>query len=125
MARITSADCKKVVHNCFELVLLASYRAKELSKGAKPTVERDNDKNAVIALREIAGKTVDAELLHGLYVQSLRKNANPDVVEDKTEETISEEAEMFEQTAPMAVDSEAVSIDNFVFEDEIEIDDDK
>lgn len=123
MARITAEDCRKVIGNCFELVLLASYRAKELSKGTPATIEKDNDKNAVISLREIAGRSVDAELLRGMYVQSLRKNANPDIVEDKAEETISEEAEMFEQTTPMTVDNDAVSVDNFVFDDDIESDD--
>ena len=54
MARVTVEDCIDIINNRFELVMLASQRARSLSSGAELTVERDNDKNPVIALREIA-----------------------------------------------------------------------
>lgn len=63
MARVTVEDCVERVPNRFELVLLAAQRARDIRSGAELTVERDNDKNAVVALREIAEETVDLETL--------------------------------------------------------------
>ena len=63
MARVTVEDCVRKVPNRFELVLLAAQRARDVRSGAELTVERDNDKNAVIALREIADETIDLETL--------------------------------------------------------------
>lgn len=70
MARVTVEDCAKVVASRFELVALAAQRAKLIAAGAAITVDRDNDKNAVVALREIAEGTVDADMLRELLVQS-------------------------------------------------------
>lgn len=71
MARITVEDCVERVPSRFELVMLAAQRARDLSAGSALTLERDNDKNPVVALREIAEATVDLdhlryELIHGL-----------------------------------------------------------
>lgn len=71
MARITVEDCVERIPNRFELVMLAAQRARDVSAGAPLTVERDNDKNPVVALREIAESTLDLdhlryELIHGL-----------------------------------------------------------
>jgi DNA-directed RNA polymerase subunit omega len=71
MARITVEDCVVRVPSRFELVMLAAQRARDISAGAAPTVDRDNDKNPVVALREIADSTVELdhlryELIHGL-----------------------------------------------------------
>ena len=60
MARVTVEDCVDKVPNRFELVMLASHRAREISAGASLTVDRDNDKNPVVALREIADETQTA-----------------------------------------------------------------
>ncbi|MDO5529028.1 MAG: DNA-directed RNA polymerase subunit omega [Paracoccus sp. (in: a-proteobacteria)] len=57
MARVTVEDCVDKVPNRFELVMLAAHRAREISTGSQPTVDRDNDKNSVVALREIADET--------------------------------------------------------------------
>ncbi|MDE0048484.1 MAG: DNA-directed RNA polymerase subunit omega [Rhodospirillales bacterium] len=75
MARVTVEDCVGLVPNRFELVLLAAQRARDIRSGAELTVEKDNDKNAVIALREIADETIDLETLrheleHGREVDS-------------------------------------------------------
>ena len=75
MARVTVEDCVGLVPNRFELVLLAAQRARDIRSGAELTVENDNDKNAVIALREIADETIDLETLrheleHGREVDS-------------------------------------------------------
>ncbi len=121
MARITAEDCREIVNNRFELVLLASHRAKELSKGAKATIAKDNDKNAVISLREIANKSVDIEQMRHMCVQNLQKHANPDVIEEKNESSFAEEIEIFEHTTTLIVDDEVVSVDNYIFEDEEDI----
>lgn len=63
MARITVEDCLEVVDNRFELVLMASRRARQLAKGLEPTIDPDNDKPTVLALREIAGRHVDIEMI--------------------------------------------------------------
>ena len=63
MARITVEDCVQRVPNRFELVVCAARRARDIARGEKPTVERDNDKNSVVALREIASGTIDTECL--------------------------------------------------------------
>ena len=75
MARVTVEDCVGLVPNRFELVLLAAQRARDIRSGAELTVERDNDKNAVIALREIAEEAIDLdtlrhELEHGREVDT-------------------------------------------------------
>ncbi len=63
MARITVEDCLEVVDNRFELVLMATKRARQISKGADPLVDSSNDKPTVLALREIAGRKVTQELI--------------------------------------------------------------
>ena len=80
MARVTVEDCVEEVPNRFELVILAAERAKSISSGAPLTVDRDNDKNPVIALREIATKTIDPDALREAQVVSLQKNNKVDEV---------------------------------------------
>jgi len=78
MARVTVEDCAEVVQNRFELVALASHRAKSISSGAPLTVERDNDKNSVVSLREIAKRTVSTSDLHDSLTKSHQENADID-----------------------------------------------
>ena len=73
MARVTVEDCIYKVSNRFDLVLLAAERAREISGGAELTIDRDRDKNPVVALREIAEETVRPEHLKEGLVQSLQK----------------------------------------------------
>ncbi len=73
MARVTVEDCIEKVPNRFELVLLAGQRARQISGGADLTLERDRDKNPVVALREIAEETVSPEALSDRIVSSLQK----------------------------------------------------
>jgi len=73
MARVTVEDCIDKVTNRFDLVLLAAERAREISGGAELTVDRDRDKNPVVALREIAEETVRPDQLKEGLVQSLQK----------------------------------------------------
>ncbi len=78
MARVTVEDCVDKVPNRFELVLLSAHRARQISTGAAITVEPENDKNPVIALREIAERKIPPEdMLEGL-IHSLQKNVEVD-----------------------------------------------
>ena len=82
MARITVEDCLGVVPNPFELVLLAAQRARSLAVGADPTIERDDDKNTVLALREISARSIRPSVLRDALVESmcLRSRDSADVV---------------------------------------------
>lgn len=73
MARVTVEDCIDKVTNRFDLVLLAAQRAREISGGAELTIDRDRDKNPVVALREIAEETVKPKHLQEAVVQSLQR----------------------------------------------------
>lgn len=83
MARVTVEDCILNVPNRFELVLLSSQRAKQISSGTPLTVDRDNDKDAVVALREIADKTVSLDQLQEDLVQSFFKKPISDIADKK------------------------------------------
>lgn len=78
MARVTVEDCVDKVTNRFQLVLLASHRARTISAGSPITVERDNDKNPVVALREIAEETVSPEDVNEDLIHSLQKYVEVD-----------------------------------------------
>ena len=78
MARVTVEDCIDKVENRFELVLLASHRARMVSSGAQITIDRDNDKNPVVALREIADQTVSPGDLKEDLIHSLQKYVEVD-----------------------------------------------
>jgi len=78
MARITVEDCVDKVANRFDLVLLAAHRARALSKGAAITIEQDNDKPAVIALREIAEQTIPAGDMREGLIHSIQKQVEID-----------------------------------------------
>jgi DNA-directed RNA polymerase subunit omega len=82
MARVTVEDCIDKVPNRFELVLLAAHRGRMISQGAPLTVDRDNDKNPVVALREVAEGTVRADDLREDYVHSLQKHVEVDEPEE-------------------------------------------
>lgn len=78
MARVTVEDCIDKVDNRFDLVLLASHRARMISSGAPLTIERDRDKNPVVALREIADTTISPEDLKEDLIHSLQKHVDVD-----------------------------------------------
>ena len=87
MARVTVEDCVLKVPNRFDLVMLAAQRARDISAGAPLSVDRDDDKNAVVALREIADEAVSLETLHGALVQGLQKHVEIDEMEEEEEPT--------------------------------------
>ena len=85
MARVTVEDCVLKVPNRFELVLLAAQRAREITSGAPLTLDRDDDKNPVVALREIADETVGLEHLRGSVVRGMQKHVEIDEPEETHE----------------------------------------
>ena len=85
MARITVEDCVTQVPNRFELVMLAAQRARDVSAGASLTMERDNDKNPVVALREIAESTVDLDHLRYELTHGLRRHVE---IEDQPDDDL-------------------------------------
>jgi DNA-directed RNA polymerase subunit omega len=102
MARVTVEDCIDKVPNRFDLVMLASQRAREVSAGAPITVERDNDKNPVIALREIADETVELENLQESLIVSQQKHVEFDLPEeDKVIELLESESNIAGVTPDM------------------------
>ena len=82
MARVTVEDCVPKVSNRFELVMVASQRSREISSGGEPRIDRDNDKNPVVALREIAEEKVLPEDLFNSLVQSLQRHVEVDEPEE-------------------------------------------
>ena len=82
MARVTVEDCVDKVPNRFELVMLAAHRAREISSGSALTVDRDNDKNPVVSLREIADETQSADALRERLIESNQTQIEVDEPED-------------------------------------------
>ena len=84
MARVTVEDCIDKVDNRFDLVLLASHRARMISSGSQITIDRDNDKNPVVALREIADQTISPDILKEELIHSLQKYVEVDEPEPES-----------------------------------------
>ena len=140
MARITVEDCIEKFETRFELVLVASNRARKLHSGESPTVEKDNDKNTVIALREIADETIDINEIKNNLIQEyqtvssqndedisleyseeeednedkLNENKNLDDDQNEASETIIEESSNLEETSLSANIENAESQDEEV-----------
>jgi DNA-directed RNA polymerase subunit omega len=94
MARVTVEVCVDKIPNRFDLVLLAGYRARALSGGAETLVDRDRDKNPVVALREIAAKELKPDDIKEDYIKSLQKHAEVDEPEAQpTEEDVREDVQ--------------------------------
>ena len=91
MARVTVQDCVKKIPNRFDLVIAAAQRSREISNGISIEVDRDNDKNPVVSLREIASEAIDAESLQERFIRSMQKNLNKE--DNNTEEEASLEEE--------------------------------
>ena len=95
MARVTVEDCILQIPNRFELVLKAAQRARNISRGEELTLDRDNDKNPVVALREIADQTVDLEALEQDIVKSLLRAPEPEPVEEEVIDLIATDENIF------------------------------
>ena len=111
MARVTVEDCVDKISNRFDLVLLAAERARAISGGAEQTIERDRDKNPVVALREIADETVNPVVLKENLVQSLQRVLPED--DDEIDEigSLSQSAEALRITAAAPVRSTSLGGD--------------
>jgi len=127
MARVTVEDCVERIPNRFELVLLAARRARGIAAGSMLTVDRDNDKNPVVALREIADNTIDLDALKASLISALQRRVEVDepeednmaalmssstewagvVQEDEPVETFSADEVGAAEAAPAATDADA------------------
>jgi len=116
MARVTVEDCVDKVPNRFELVMLAAHRAREVSAGAAITVDRDNDKNPVVALREIAEQTVSPEDMKEDLIHSLQKFVEVDEPETEAVPVVPS-ANQHQVTQVNNVDDGAVEFDRMSEED--------
>ena len=103
MARVTVEDCVKKIPNRFDLVIAAAQRSREISNGIEIEVERDNDKNPVVSLREIASEAIDSESLQERFIRSMQKNLN---IEDNN---IVEESSLEEEFAAYLNESKSVT----------------
>jgi len=93
MARVTVEDCVLRIPNRFELVMMAGQRAREVAAGAPLTVDRDNDKNPVVALREIADETVSLEGLRESLVRGHQRSAEAEEPEEEIVELMASETD--------------------------------
>jgi DNA-directed RNA polymerase subunit omega len=117
MARVTVEDCVLKVPNRFELVLLAAQRARNISRGEQLTIDRDNDKNPVVALREIADETLALPELEQDLVKSLSRVPEPEPVDEEVLDLIPTDQNIFglqdvsaeEEAAAMAAEGEEMS----------------
>ncbi len=95
MARVTVEDCVERIPNRFELVLLASQRARNISRGEELTVDRDNDKNPVVALREIADATIELSRLESDLIKSLSRAPEPEPADEEVLDLIPTDQNIF------------------------------
>ena len=114
MARVTVEDCVQRIPNRFDLVMIAAQRGRSIGAGAPLSVERDNDKNAVVALREIAEGTVDLKELENNLIQSLQK-----VVE--VEEPPEEEMDLLAIQRELSVEQSEAQVEEEIIEDVLHI----
>jgi DNA-directed RNA polymerase subunit omega len=116
MARVTVEDCVLQISNRFELVMLAAHRARGLASGAELHVERDRDKNPVVALREIAEQKLDLDGLEESLVKSLQKRIEPDQPEEEVAELMAGEQQTWINAMGAADEDDA----DEAVEDEVE-----
>ena len=117
MARVTVEDCVQKVPNRFELVLLAAQRARNISRGEELTIDRDNDKNPVVALREIADETIDLTRIEQDLVKSLSRAPEPEPADEEVLDLIPTDQNIFgvqdvtaeEEAASLPVEGEEMS----------------
>ncbi len=117
MARVTVEDCVQKVPNRFELALFAAERARGLSRGEELTIDRDDDKNPVVALREIAEETIDLKRVEQELVKSLSRSPEPEPADEEVLDLIPTDQNIFglqdvtaeEEAANLPVENEEMS----------------
>lgn len=122
MARVTVEDCVLKIPNRFELVMLAGQRARDISSGSRLTVERDNDKNPVVALREIADETVDLDSLRNAVVTGLQKHVEVDEPEEDEIDLMSGRDLLLDAGGESVMDDDAGDDGLTIHEDAVEMD---
>ncbi len=105
MARVTVEDCVTKIPNRFELVMLAAQRARSIAAGAELTLERDNDKNPVVALREIADETIELGDLREGLIKALQKHVEMDEPEEDEVDLIAVQQAANAETVETAVET--------------------
>ena len=111
MARVTVEDCVLKISNRFQLVMMAAQRSRELSVGGEPTVDRDKDKNPVVALREIAGETVSLNELENAVIEGLQRNIDVDELVEQEDEEILQVTESLNELADLVEAGGAIASD--------------
>ena len=129
MARVTVEDCVQRIPNRFELVLLVAQRARNISRGEEITVDRDNDKNPVVALREIADETITLEKLNTDLLKSLSRAPEPEPADEEVLDLIPTEQNIFglqdisdaDEASSLPMDGEDLSADDMAAAIEAEL----
>lgn len=104
MARVTVEDCIEKIPNRFDLVLAAGQRARGILKGDLPTIDRDNDKNPVVSLREIAAETIDLDVLNDGLIKKLQRIAIREEHEIRDDVAIAAEVDLSEMIGEYSTD---------------------
>ena len=119
MARVTVEDCIEKIPNRFDLVIAAAQRSREISNGIPIEIDRDNDKNPVVSLREIACEAIDAESLHERFIRSMQKNLINEEKNSEDELSLEEEfaAYLNDSKTPEVADNNFFPIDSSGNED--------
>ena len=116
MARVTVEDCILKIPNRFELVLIAAQRARDVASGAPITLERDNDKNPVVALREIADETIGLDAVKNSLIKGMQKHVEVDEPEEDKDLEI--ETQTWPVDAPPEADEAEEEIDDEELDEE-------
>lgn len=114
MARVTVEDCVLKIPNRFQLVMMAAQRSRELSVGGELTVDRDNDKNPVVALREIADETIPLDELETAVIEGLQRNIDVDEIAEEEDDEMLQVTEALNELAGLVdtgADAEAAPAD--------------
>lgn len=121
MARVTVEDCVDKVTNRFELVMVAAQRARRIGTGAQLTIDRDNDKNPVVALREIAEETVEVDTLKEELIKNNQRVLVSDEEEDVNLDGLNDESENLSLMQAAAAESTGMYSDDIEAEEEAEM----
>ncbi len=124
MARVTVEDCVLKVPNRFELVLLAAQRARDITAGAPISLDRDNDKNPVVALREIADETVQLDQLQNAVITGMQKHVEIDEPEEEGDLEVGNQQWPID-LAKVSPEDDTAAVDEEMQEDMLEVAEDE
>lgn len=125
MARVTVEDCVLRVPNRFELVLLAAQRSRDIAAGAPISLDRDNDKNPVVALREIADETVQLDQLQNSVITGMQKHVEIDEPEEEGDIEVGNQQWPIDLARVSPEDDTTASVDEEMQEDMLEVAEDE